>query len=80
MRVRHDMLGCSNRLRQTASRFRESVEAVMETWRDSRAEKFQREDLKDIDTVVDRLVSQLQEASEKVAHFDHQLRDDYEEV
>ncbi len=79
MRVRHDLLGCANRLRQTASDFRESVAQVREVWRDQRAERFEREDLSDLDQIMEQLTIQLQKASEMIGRMDRQLRDESEE-
>ncbi len=78
MRARHDLLGCANRMRQTASEFRDAVETVLEFWRDSRATKFAQEDLKDIDQVIDQLTIHLQKASETITKIDRQLSDENE--
>jgi hypothetical protein len=75
MRVRHDLLGCANRLRQTSSDFSDTVRQVLEFWRDERGARFAREDLKDMDTTMDRLVTHLQEVSESIAKMDRQLSD-----
>ncbi len=51
---------------------------VMEYWQDAQADKFANRDLKDIDTVMDHLVSQLQESSEFIGKLDQQLKDELE--
>lgn len=76
MRIRHDLLGCANRMRKTAGEFREAVEEIRETWRDATADKFFNRDLKDIDVVADHLVAYLQEATEFVNKIDQQLKDE----
>ena len=78
MRARHDLLGCNNRMRQTASEFREAVGIVLEHWKDARGARFAKEDLKDIDKVIDQVSIYLQKASETIAKFDRQLRDENE--
>lgn len=78
MRASHDLLGCANRMRKTATDFREAVMTVMEFWQDAQADKFANRDLKDIDTVIDHLVSQIQESSEFIGKLDQQLKDELE--
>ncbi len=59
--------------------FRESVAQVREVWRDQRAERFEREDLSDLDQIMEQLTIQLQKASEMIGRMDRQLRDESEE-
>ncbi|MFO0923880.1 MAG: hypothetical protein U0905_15470 [Pirellulales bacterium] len=75
MRVRHDLLGCANRLKQTSSEFQEAVAVVLEHWRDARAARFEREDLREIDQVIDQLTVYLQKAADLVGKIDRELRD-----
>ena len=77
MRLRHDLMGCSNRLRTATADFRDALQEVKEVWNDSRAQQFERSDLKDIDAVVDRLAIHLQEACEVLSKMDLALRDEY---
>ncbi len=72
------IMGCSNRLRNCDCRFsRDAIQEVREIWNDSRAQQFERTDLKDLDAVVDRLAIHLQEACEVLSKMDNALRDEY---
>jgi uncharacterized protein YukE len=76
MRLRHDLMGCSNRLKQTASDFETMLTDIREVWKDSRAERFEREDMRDIDTTVDGLVATIQEVCETLHGIDRELKDE----
>lgn len=76
MRIRHDLMGCSNRYHTFITDFRDALKEVQEVWKDARSEQFERTDLKDIDTVVDRLSVSLQEACESLGKMDAALRDE----
>jgi hypothetical protein len=76
MRLRHDLMGCSSRMNQATSEFKTFLEEVREIWKDSRAERFEREDMRDIDTTIEGLVIVIQEACETLSGFDRQLKDD----
>ncbi len=75
MRIRHDLLGCANRLRQTVTDYREMLAEVNDHWNDVRAQQFQREDLHDVDATIELLISQLHQVCETLNDFNKQLQD-----
>jgi hypothetical protein len=57
-------MGCANRLKQTTTDFQTMLTEISEVWKDSRAERFEREDMRDIDTTVAGLVAAIQDMCE----------------
>lgn len=76
MRLRHDLMGCANRLKQTTTDFQTMLTEIREVWNDSRAERFEREDMRDIDSTVAGLVATLQDTCETLHGIDRELKDE----
>ena len=79
MRLRHDLMGCSNRLKQTTCDFQAMLVEIREVWKDSRAERFDRQDMRDIDSTVNGLVAAIHDVCETLNGIDRQLKDDENE-
>lgn len=74
-RCRHDLIGCSNQLKNLTHRWSDSVTAVEEFWSDATAKKFQDENLSSIHECFARLMAGLQEATELVRRIEKQVID-----
>ena len=74
-RCRHDLIGCSNQLKNLSHRWNDSVAAVGEFWSDATAKKFQDENLSTVNECFVRLMAGLQEATELVQKIEKQVGD-----
>jgi hypothetical protein len=74
-RCRHDLVGCTNQLKNLTHRWNESVVAVGEFWSDATAKKFHDENLSTVNECFSRLISGLQEATELVRKIEKQVVD-----
>ena len=74
-RCRNDLIGCSSRLQSTLSKWRESVALIEESWNDETARDYQSNSLGDVESVLTRMITSLQEASELVRTLEKKLRD-----
>ncbi|MCU0720744.1 MAG: hypothetical protein MUC83_13630 [Pirellula sp.] len=74
-RCRHDLIGCTNQLKNLTHRWNDSVAAVSEFWSDATAKKFQDENLSTINECFTRLMAGLQEATELVRKIEKQVGD-----
>ncbi len=74
-RCRHDLIGCTNQLKNLAHRWNDSVVAVGEHWADATAKKFHDENLGTVNECFARLTASLQEATEFVRKIEKQVGD-----
>ncbi|MFN7874108.1 MAG: hypothetical protein ACK5PB_02235 [Pirellula sp.] len=74
-RCRHDLIGCTNQLKNLVHRWNDSVVSVSEFWADATAKKFQDENLATINESFARLMASLQEATELVRKIEKQVGD-----
>lgn len=75
-RCRNDIFGCKSRLQSTLTKWRESLAAVEEAWRDETAIKFYNESIGEVDPSISRMMASLQEAGDLVRMLEKRVADE----
>lgn len=74
-RCRNDLIGCSSRLQSTLSKWRESTALAEESWNDETARTFYTHSLGEVEPVISRMITSLQEAVDLVRTLEKKLYD-----
>lgn len=70
IRCRHDINGAISQMQSTLNRWREAQAKIAEQWSDQTAQKFQTENLQDVEPLLGRMIASLQEANDLVRQLE----------
>lgn len=75
-RSRNDLVGTKGRIQNTLNDWRIASATIGESWKDATAEKFMNEHFSDVETAMQRILLQLQEAADLVRSFEKRVSDE----
>jgi len=74
-RSRNDLTGCKSRLHSTLGKWRETTALVEESWNDATAQDFYQRQLGEVEPIMTRTISILQEAIDLVQSIEKRVVD-----
>ncbi len=75
-RSRNDLVGSKGRIQKLLNDWRTATLSVQESWKDATAEKFMNDHFSDVESGLQRILIQLQEASDLVRNFEKRVADE----
>jgi len=75
-RSRNDLVGTKGRIQKSLNDWRTATGSVQESWKDATAEKFMNDHFSDVESGLQRILIQLQEAADIVRNFEKRVADE----